>query len=113
MASIPFASIESTLAATSVATFENIRLIAGAVPFGTVMDRDVDMIGEYGLSGERRDRITLLKSVSAAAGLAGGVTVSPDPAYYSAGEIAAMVPSSWVVDRLAVDDGHVVSWWLR
>lgn len=109
----PFASIESTLAATSVATFENIRMIAGAVPFGAVMDRDVDTIGEYGLSGERRDRITVLKSASASAGLAGGVAVSADPAYYTASEIAAMVPSSWVVDRLAVDDGHVVSWWLR
>ena len=108
-----FAAVEALSASAAAALFVNFHLIKGTYAFAVTLDRGVEQIGEYNLSGERRDRISLLKSTAAAAGLAGGATVSPDPAHYSVGELAAMVPANWVIDRKDADDGHIVSYWLK
>lgn len=107
------AAVEALSASTAAELFTNFHMKAGAYAFAVTLDRGVEQIGEYDLTGERRDRISLRKSVSTAAALATGTAVVPDPAYYSAGEIAAMVPSSWKIDRKAADDGHIVTWWLK
>ena len=111
MALPAFASVESSLSASVLAAFQNIRLAHGAAVIDAVIDRALARIGEYDLSAERRDRITLART--AAAGFANGQTIAADPATYSVGELAAMPRSSWKLDRIDSDDGHLVSWWLK
>lgn len=111
--SLEFAALESTLSNTVITAFENIRLVAGAATFGAVLDRAVDKHGEYSLTSERRDRITLLKAAATAAALTPGLAVAVDPAFYTPAQITAMVKSSWKLDRMESDDGHVVEWWLK
>lgn len=71
----------------------------------------MEFVGEFGLTGERRDRITVHRAD--AAWFANGLTIEADPLTYSAAELAAMERTSWKLDRMADDDGHLVSWWLR
>lgn len=107
----PFSSIETSMAVAVMAAFANIRLAKGSAVVDATLDRSVETLGEYGLTGERRDRITVLRS--AASGWAVGDTIAADPATYSAGELTAMGKSSWKLDRIANDDGHTVIWWLK
>lgn len=111
MAQPLFASLESRLATGIVAAFDNIRLTDGARAFSAVMDRNVEFIGEHGLTSDRRTRITVTKS--AAVGFASGLALTVDPATYTTNEILAMERSAWVLDRLAEDDGHTEIWWLK
>lgn len=106
-----FAALETSLATVALDTFANIRLAKGSAVVDAVLDRGVDQVGEYGLTGERRDRITLLRT--AASGWNGGDVVAADPATYTAGELTAMGKSSWKLDRITDDDGHTVVWWLK
>lgn len=99
------------MASATLAAFANITLAKGAAVVEAVLDRAVEQMGEFGLTGERRDRITVLRT--AASGWAGGDTIAADPATYSSGELAAMGKSSWKLDRIAADDGHTVIWWLK
>lgn len=108
-----FAAVESLTAAASAALFSNISLIQGAYAFDATLDRGVDQIGEYDLTGERRDRISLPKATATAAGFAPGVAIAVNPALYTAEQIAAMGKSIWKLDRPASDDGHMVGWWLK
>lgn len=106
-----FAALESRLAAATLGAFANIRLSIGAFVVDATLDRSVETVGEFGLMGERRDRITVLRT--AASGWASGDTIAVDPATYSVDEILAMPKSSWMLDRIVNDDGHAVVWWLR
>jgi hypothetical protein len=106
-----FAALESSLATATLGAFANIRLAIGAFVVDATLDRSVETLGEYGLTGERRDRITVLRT--AASGWAGGDSIAVDPATYSVDEILAMPKSRWYLDRIASDDGHAVVWWLK
>lgn len=106
-----FAALESRLAAAVVTRLGNITLSSGVAVFDAVLDRAVEFVGEYGLTGERRDRIAVGRADAAA--FVAGMVIEADPATYSAAELAAMDRTSWTLDRLAADDGHLVSWWLR
>jgi hypothetical protein len=106
-----FAAIESRLAVATLGALANITLAKGAAVVVAILDRSVETLGEYGLTGERRDRITLLRTDGS--GWAAGDAIAADPGTYTAGELAAMERTSWTLDRLATDDGHLVSWWLR
>ena len=108
-----FAQLEATLASSTLATFENVRLILadGVTAFGAVLDTDVEVLGEFGLTGEARSRISV--SSADAANFTGGAIVNLDPATYTTDEILAMPRASWRLDRQASDDGHVAVWWLK
>lgn len=106
-----FAAIESTLARITQATFENIKFSNGVAAFGGVLDRGVEFVGEFGLTGERRDRITVHKAD--ASWFANGLSIQADPLTYSAAELLAMERTRWYLDRMAADDGQLVSWWLK
>lgn len=111
MALPAFASIESSLSASALAAFANIRLAYGAAVVGAVINRSVARVGEYDLSAERRDHITLARTD--ATGFTSGQTIAADPTTYSIGDLAAMPRSSWKLDRIDSDDGYLVSWWLK
>lgn len=106
-----FAALETRLAAAVMATFGNITLSNGVDAFAADLRRGVEFIGEYNLTGERRDRITVHKA--AAAGFTNGLAIQADPNTYSPAELSAMERTSWYLDRVAADDGHLVSWWLK
>lgn len=106
-----FAALESTLASVSLAAFANLTLSTGVAVFNAVMDRGVEFIGEYGLTGERRDRITVNRAD--AAEFATGLVLQADPNTYTTAELLAMERTSWTLDRIADDDGHLVSWWIK
>lgn len=106
-----FAALESSLASVALATFQNITLTNGVDAFGAVLDRGVEFVGEYGLTGERRDRITVARAD--ASWFANGLAIQADPNTYTTAELLAMERTSWTLDRIAADDGHLVSWWLR
>lgn len=99
------------MASATLGALANITLAKGAAVVEAMLDRSVETVGEFGLTGERRDRITLLRT--AASGWAGGDSIAADPATYSSGELTAMGKSSWKLDRIAADDGHTVTWWLK
>lgn len=107
----PFAALESRLASVSLETFHNIHLTDGVNVFGAILDRGVEYVGEYGLTGERRDRITV--SLADASWFANGLQVQADPLTYSVADLLAMERTSWFLDREAANDGHLVSWWLK
>jgi hypothetical protein len=111
MAAPAFAALESRLASATMGALANITLAKGAAVVEAILDRSVETLGEYGLTGERRDRIILLRGD--ASGWAVGDAIAADPATYSAAELTAMGKSSWKLDRIAADDGHTVSWWLK
>lgn len=106
-----FASIEATISAMAHAVFTNLVLTDGSRTFSVVLDRAAEVMGEFGLTGETRHRIKLLRAASN--GLAIGDTLTPDPATYTPAEIAAMPRQSFVLDRVESDDGHIVGWWLK
>jgi hypothetical protein len=106
-----FASIERRMATALMSAFGNIVLTDGVVAFGAVLDNDVESFGEFGLTGERRSRISVLRDD--AARFSGGAVLTADPATYSVDEIMALPVSTWKLDRKISDDGHVVSWWLK
>lgn len=106
-----FAALESSLAAVTLGAFENIRLSDGVNVFGAVLDRSVETVGEFDLTGERRDRITVLNSVSG--NFVPGMALEVDPAFYTVDEILAMPRAQWKLDRKDEDDGHVTVWWLK
>lgn len=107
----PFAAMETRLAAVSLETFHNIHLTDGVNVFGAILDRGVEFVGEYGLTGERRDRITV--ALADASWFANGVAIHADPNTYPVAELLAMEKTSWYLDREAANDGHLVSWWLK
>ena len=109
--STAFATLESDLSAACLGAFENIRLLRSGVGFGATIDRGVSAFGEGNFTSEARDRITLARA--ATSGWANGDVITADPAHYSVGELAALPRTSWKLDRLDVDDGIVVSWWLK
>ena len=106
-----FATIETRLASATLAAFENIRLLVGAAVIGGVLDRAVDSVGEYGFTGERRDRLTVKRADASA--FANGLAIQADPSTYSVAELAAMERTSWTLDRVDADDGQVAVWWLK
>jgi len=107
----PFAALEARLASTALETFHNIHLTDGVNVVGAVLDRGVEFMGEYGLTGERRDRITV--QVADAAWFANGLAIQADPNTYSVADLLAMERTTWTLDRMAADDGLLVSWWLK
>lgn len=107
----PFAALESRLASVTLDTFHNIHLTDGVNVIGAVLDRGVEFMGEYGLTGERRDRITV--QVADAAWFANGLAIQADPNTYSVADLLAMERTTWTLDRVAADDGLLVSWWLK
>lgn len=106
-----FATLESNLASASLAAFENIRLTDGIAPFGAVLDRAVETVGEFSYTGERRDRITVLKSLATT--FVPGMRIEADHATYTTAELLAMPRIEWTLDRKESDDGIVVVWWLK
>ena len=107
-----FAALETRLAAAVIARIGNITLTNGVdVPFPADLRRGVEFVGEFGLTGERRDRITVHRAD--AAWFANGLAIQADPLTYSPAELLAMERTSWYLDRMAGDDGQLVSWWLR
>lgn len=108
---MPFSAIEASLSSVTIGALSNITIYKDGSVVSAILDRSVETLGEYGLTGERRDRITLLRAD--ASGWAGGDSIAADPATYSADDLAAMVKSSWKLDRISSDDGHTVSWWLK
>jgi len=106
-----FAALEAKTAALGMAAFGNAWLLNGATPFTAILDRSVATLGEYNLTGERRDRITLPRSV--AASFVAGQSIAADPARYTSAEITAMGKSSWKLDHVDTDDGTLVTWWLK
>lgn len=106
-----FATLESSLAAVTLGAFENIRLTDGVNVFGAVLDRAVETVGEYGLSGERRDRISVLNEDCATFKPENVIAV--DPATYTTDQILAMPRAEWKLDRKDSDDGQVSTWWLK
>jgi hypothetical protein len=105
------AALEARTASIGLAAHVNAWLLNGSTPFDAVLDRSVATLGEFNLTEERRDRITVMRS--AAATFANGQAITADPARYTSAEIAAMGKSSWKLDRVDKDDGLVVSWWLK
>lgn len=106
-----FAALESRLAGAVIARIGNITLTNGVDGFRADLRRGVEFVGEYGITSERRDRITVLKAD--AGWFASGLSIQADPLAYSAAELLAMERASWTLDRVAEDDGQLVSWWLR
>lgn len=106
-----FAALESRLADAVVSRLGNITLFNGVDVLSADLRRAVEFVGEYGPTGERRDRITV--SRADAATFVSGMPLEADPSTYTPAELLAMERSSWTLDRLASDDGHLVSWWLR
>ena len=106
-----FAAFEASLSDTMVETFSNLVLTNGVSVVDAVLDRGAEFVGEYGLTGERRDRITIKKAD--AWWFANGVTIKADPATYTIDELLAMERHTWVLDRVDTDDGMLVSWWLK
>lgn len=106
-----FATLETRLASAVIARIGNITLANGANVIPADLRRGVEFVGEYGLTGERRDRVTVQKS--AASWFANGLVIQADPLTYSPAELLAMERTSWTLDRMADDDGQLVSWWLR
>lgn len=106
-----FSTVEARLAAAVIAQIGNITLSDGVNVIRADMRRGVDFVGEYGITGERRDRITVLKSD--ASWFVNGLSIQADPRTYSVDELLAMERTSWTLDRMAEDNGYLVSWWLR
>ena len=106
-----FATLETRLASAVIARIGNITLANGVNVIAADLRRGVEFVGEYGLTGERRDRITVLRS--SASWFVNGLAIQADPLTYSPAELLAMERTSWALDRLAEDDGQLVSWWLR
>ena len=106
-----FAALEAKTALIGLAAFGNAWLLNGSTPFTAVLDRSAAVLGEYNLAEERRDRITLPRSV--AASFSPGQSITADPARYTSAEITAMGKSSWKLDRIESDDGRLVTWWLK
>ena len=106
-----FAAIEADVVAATQATFENVRLTDGINVFGAIMDRNAEFVGEYGMTGERRTRITVLTEY--AANFTNGMTLALDPASYTTDAILAAERASWLLDRLDADDGVAASWWVK
>ncbi len=107
----PFAAIEAQLAETSMEVFENIHLLIGVDVIGAVLDRGVDPIGEFGMTNERRDRITV--HVDDAVNFANGVAVQADPGTYTVDQLLAMERYTWTLDSEASNDGLLAVWWLK
>ena len=106
-----FAALETRLAAAVIARIGNITLTNGVDVLPADLRRGVEFVGEYGLTGERRDRITVHRAD--ASWFANGLAIQADPLTYSPAELLAMERTSWYLDRMAGDDGQLVSWWLR
>ncbi len=106
-----FATLERRLAAVNVGAFCNRVMLKGTTQFKAVIDRNLNPLGEYDLTQARQDRMTV--DLANAPALAIGDTVSMDPGYYSAPELAAESKTRWVLDRKESDDGLVAVWWLR
>jgi hypothetical protein len=106
-----FAALESRLSATVVRVFGNVWLVVGGQAVRAVLDRGLDSLGEFGALGEARDRITVMRADAEC--FASGMPVVIDENRYSADAILAMPRLAWALDRMAEDDGHLVSWWLR
>lgn len=106
-----FAALETRLAAAVIGRLGNITLSNGVDVLSADLRRGVEFVGEYGITGERRDRITVTRA--AAAAFVAGMVLEADPITYTAAELLAMDRTSWTLDRMADDDGHLVSWWLR
>lgn len=113
MPATAFSQLEATLASSTLAAFENVRLILadGVSAFVAVMDTDVEVLGEFGLTSEARSRVSVASAD--AANFTGGATISLDPATYTTDEILAAPRAAWKLDRKASDDGHVAVWWLK
>lgn len=106
-----FAALEARLAAAVIARIGNITLSNGVDVLPADLRRGVEFVGEFGLTGERRDRITVHKAD--ATWFANGLSIQADPNTYSPAELLAMERTRWTLDRVADDDGQLVSWWLR
>jgi hypothetical protein len=107
----PFAALEASLASVVHETFHNIHLTDGVHVIGAVLDRGVEFVGEFGLTGERRDRITVQRAD--AAWFVTGLEIQADPNTYSVEDLLAMERTKWKLDRKASDDGYLVEWWLK
>lgn len=106
-----FAALESSLASVALATFGNFYFSYGAVTFFAELRRGVDYSGEYGITEDKRDRITVARAD--AAGFANGLVIQADPSYYTVAELLAMDRTSWTLERKDSDDGQLVSWWIK
>jgi hypothetical protein len=106
-----FATLERRLAAVNVGAFCNRVLVKGGVRFNAVLDRDLNPVGDFDLTAHRQDRLTL--DLANAPALAIGDTVSMDPDWYTAPELAAESKTSWKLERKDSDDGTVAVWWLK
>lgn len=106
-----FAALESRLADAVIDGIGNIVLSNGITVLRADLRRGVEFVGEYGATGELRDRVTVRRQD--AAWFERGMTIQADPLTYTPAELLAMPRTSWTLDRMAADDGHLVSWWLR
>lgn len=106
-----FANLEARLAAVTVARLANIALAAGTARYTAVLDRAVERLGEYGQFIESRDQITF--NTMTAPDLAVGLVLQADPEQYSFDELRAMPRTTWTLDALQSNDGHLAVWWTR
>lgn len=106
-----FAALESRLAAATVGAFSNIVLTDGAYRYSAMLDRGVERVGEFGQFVESRDQLSFLKTDAPA--LNSGAALNADAGYYTTADLLAMQRTSWTLDALASDDGHIAVWWTR
>ena len=105
------AALESFTATLNVGVLGNVWLVKGGQPFLAIVDRGIEMVGEFGISAARQDRLTVV--LSASPPLVVGDTVEADSAHYTTSELLAMVKTQWVIDRPESNDGAMAAWWLR
>lgn len=106
-----FDVLESRLADAVINGIGNIVLSNGIDVMRADLRRGVEFVGEYGATGELRDRITVRRQDAAL--FERGMVIQADPLTYTPAELLAMPRTSWTLDRMADDNGHLVSWWLR
>lgn len=106
-----FDVLESRLADAVINGIGNIVLSNGIDVMRADLRRGMEFVGEYGATGELRDRITVRRQD--AVWFERGLVIQADPLTYTPAELLAMPRTSWTLDRMADDNGHLVSWWLR
>lgn len=90
----------------------NLRAVKGGVSFNALLERGTGQIGGAAFSADRFTTLTYYKSALATP-LKNGDTVTADSTYYTAGELADMEKTTWTVDGVDSDDGHLVRVFVR
>lgn len=107
-----FASVELRMSQDALVMLTNLYAVKGGVSFSAHLARDEAHIGVESFSSERMSTLTYIKS-SLPVALKRGDIVTADSAIYTAGELADMEQTSWTVDGVDHDDGHLARVFVR